>query len=303
MTNRDGYAARVLLDSESAAGYRLTTMEVTFPRFVLPEFNTHRALSKNSASSRAIPLLKVIERVDRAPFVPDRWWANQPGMTSSVELVGPDAEQARQAWLMARDAAVNAASILAGVGGTGVHKQQASRLLEPFAWHTVLVTGSNWRNFFALRTDANAQPELQQAVGLMLDAYSASRPVRRQPGAWHLPLIYGEVDPIEMAANIGFWRKVSVGRCARVSYLTHDGQRDTEKDAALHDSLLANGHMSPFEHVAMVPMNDVHQQSGNFHGWVQYRKLLPFEDDYSAVLAEGEDPFRNPRLAEILAAA
>jgi thymidylate synthase ThyX len=296
-----GTSAKVLVDTIGPRGHRLTTMEVTFPRFILPEFNTHRMLSRNSSSSRAIPLAKVLERVRARPFVPDRWWANQPGMSSRTEIVGADAEKARQAWLAARDAAVSGAEALGRVGATGVHKQQASRLLEPFAWHTVLVSSTCWRNFFALRTHPAAQPEFRELARLMLDAYTSSTPAPLPAGHWHLPLVRpgeeGEFTPDDL-------RRVSVGRCARVSYLTHDGLRDPAKDVALHDRLLASGHMSPFEHVARVMTSEelgTSPWSGNFHGFVQYRKLLPNESDYSAALSQAPAP--DDALLEAILAA
>lgn len=284
--------ARVILDSAGLNGHRLTTMIVTFPRFILAEFNTHRILSKNSASSRAIPLAKAIERVERYPFIPSKWWANRPGMSSASELHGDDCVRAREAWLDARNAAVRSARILEGIGVAGVHKQQAARLLEPFGWHTALVSGTEWSNFFALRMHASAQPEFRETAAAMLEAYRASTPVPLRDGGWHLPLL-SEEELENHRSDADLWRCVSVGRCARVSYLTHDGKRDPVKDVALHDQLLASGHMSPFEHVARA-MNESEMQvfgfwSGNFRGFVQYRKLIPGESDYSERVDGGEE--------------
>jgi hypothetical protein len=185
-------------------------------------------------------------------------------------------------------AAVDAATELSYVGSAGVHKQQANRLLEPFSWHTVVITGTDWRNFFALRTPPDAQPEFQRVARLMLAAYRESVPQQLTDEQWHLPF----VRPDERATygnDEQYWRKVSAGRCARVSYLTHDGRRDPDKDIDLHDMLRASGHMSPFEHVVR-PMTQEELaaggRSGNFGGWVQYRKQLDNEWDYSTLLAE-----------------
>ena len=100
------YRARVLLDSVSPAGVRLTTLEVSFPRFVLAEFNTHRVLSRNSASSRAVPTSKLIDRVERDPVVPLEWGRNKAGMSASDVLSDEEGQAARAIWLQARDDAV-----------------------------------------------------------------------------------------------------------------------------------------------------------------------------------------------------
>ena len=258
-----GYSARVLLDSISPAGKRLTTMEVTFPRFVLAEFNTHRVFSRNSASSRAIPTAKLIERVEAEPAVPLQWGRNKPGMSASETLGEEEAAQGLAAWLSARDAAVAHARRLVELG---VHKQILNRLLEPFMWHTVIVTATEWANFFYLRIAATAQPEIRRAAELMRDALTASQPQVVTDGKWHLPLVQAD----EYVLALEDLKKISAARCARVSYLTHTGVRDTAKDIELCERLLSDGHLSPFEHVA-TPSDD---QCANFHGWMQYRRVI-----------------------------
>ena len=133
--------------------------------------------------------------------------------------------------------------------------------------------------------DTADRAEFRELAELMLVLHSSSTPTLLQEGAWHLPLLQpGEAD----GSDVEYWRRVSVGRCARVSYLTHDGVRDPGKDIALHDQLLAAGHMSPFEHIARVMTRgelEISPRSGNFEGFVQYRKLLPNESDYSATLS------------------
>lgn len=279
------YSARVLADSISESGYRLTTMEVTFPRFVLAEFNTHRVFSRNSASSRAIPFAKQIAKIIEDPFIPEYWGANQSGMQAATEIPKKEQIKAKQAWLKARDVAIELAS---GLAELPVHKQTVNRLIEPFMWHTVLVTSSEWSNFYALRTDENAQPEIRKAAQLMQDVQETSEPKLLKDGQWHLPLIQdderdGKFETTERA------RLISVGRCARVSYLTHDGVRDPQKDVELAEMLRGNGHMSPFEHVAR-PMTakelETGEWSGNFRGWHQYRKDLPNEDDFAKTLSK-----------------
>jgi thymidylate synthase ThyX len=260
-----GYSARVLLDSISETGTRLTTMEVTFPRFVLPEFNTHRVMSRNSASLRAIPTAKLIERAMTEPVVPVEWGRNQPGMSASDVLGEDEARDAQRAWLEMRDAAVTQARKLQALN---VHKQVLNRILEPFLWHTVIVTATEWENFFELRCSPSAQPEIRNAALLMRDALAQSQPMLLRDGEWHLPLVQED----ERALDIEQQKKISAARCARVSYLTHDGKRDIEKDLELCERLEHDRHLSPFEHVA-TPADDAAFHA-NFRGWVQMRAAI-----------------------------
>ncbi len=270
------FSAKVITDSISEPGARLTTLEVTFPRFVLPEFNTHRVFGRNSASSRAIPVAKQLERVRQDPFIPIHWGANQPGMQADYELTGSERDQAELAWLAARDSAVQYTEQLLALG---LHKQITNRLLEPFMWHTVIVTATEWSNFYALRLNPQAQPEIRRTAELMAVAYNASAPRLVRYGEWHLPLIQPD-EQSWAVANIEDAIKVSVGRCARVSYLTHDGVRDYAKDIELYDRLVSSGHMSPLEHVA-TPLLYSGDWSGNLRGWKPIRKTIRNEDDYS----------------------
>lgn len=304
------YAAKILADSISPAGHRLTTFEVTIPRIVLAEYNTHRVFSRNSASSRAIPVKKMLERVRLTPFVPDRWGKNQKGMQASDEaLSGKARDEADFAWRELRNHAMNAAWRLAGPeedGGLDVHKQIANRLIEPWLWHTIVCTASEWSNFWHLRDSRLAQPELRTSVAIMHELYKTNAPDELELGDWHLPLVpKDEIFDIETAPGRSYVTaaKICAGRCARVSYLTHDGKRDQAADIALADALVANGHMSPLEHPArpMTPQElELFAQPemewdeaeaawrhtgrfthflGNFQGWVQYRKLVPGEAD------------------------
>lgn len=302
--------AKILADSVSPAGVRLTTFEVTFPRIILAEFNTHRMFSRNSASSRAIPVEKMIRAVQEDPYVPSIWGANQKGMQAGVPVDDKTAEAARMTWLHARDQAVEKAEILLK---HGIHKQLTNRLLEPFLWHTVIVTATEWSNFFHLRDNPQAHPGIQILARMIRTAYGAGDPEPIGYDEWHLPLIGPEDCDLAfehgLAQRAGdstalayFMRKVSVARCARVSYLTHDGKRDLLEDLGLYERLLSSGHLSPFEHVAR-PMLLLEQSSaepcdnalvsyrgaclpwpyeaeafcGNFRGWIQERKLIPNE--------------------------
>lgn len=259
------YSARVLLDSISETGTRLTTMEVTFPRFVLPEWNTHRVFSRNSSSSRAVPTSKLIERALLEPAMPAEWGRNKAGMSASEELGEEEARQAQALWLEARDAAVAQARKLQDLK---VHKQVLNRILEPFLWHTVIVTATEWGNFFELRCSPNAQPEIREAAMLMRDALANSQPTLVRDGGWHLPLMQDD----ERGLDIDEQKKISAARCARVSYLTHEGKRDVEKDLELCERLQNDRHLSPFEHVATPAGDDAFH--ANFRGWVQMRAAI-----------------------------
>lgn len=159
-------SAKIVADSLGPAGTRLTTMILTFPRFILAEGKTHRILSgmiqetsvginddamfsKNSASSRAIPFNKMIESVQNDPFVPVAWQKEHKGMQGTDYLNEVGSDVAKMEWIVARDSAIQAAKIL--TKESGVTKQLANRLLEPFMWHTVLVSFTESQNFFNLR--------------------------------------------------------------------------------------------------------------------------------------------------------
>lgn len=270
------YSAKILKDSMSVGGNRLTTFEVTLPRIVLPEFNTHRIFSRNSASSRAIPVSKVIEKVLNDPFITHFWGKNQKGMQAEEELSLSEQEEASEIWLRARNNAVASVKDLVRVG---VHKQIANRLLEPFMWQTVLVSATDWSNFFNLRCHLDAQPEIRKIAMMMFDLYNSNANINSdltETFNWHLPLIENsEFHELMMTYSFNEIKKICVGRCARVSYLTHDGKRDPQADIDLADRLLTSGHMSPFEHAALGLDNSM--RVGNFVGWKQYRKFIPNE--------------------------
>ena len=179
--------AKVVLDSISEEGVRLTTMELTYPRFIHAEFMTHRVFSRNASSSRAIPVEKMIERVKKEPAEPVHWGKNQPGMQANEELQWDALVQTRKAWLEARDAAVKFA---ARMHELGAHKQIVNRVLEPFSHITVLVTATEWDNFFALRCHPDADPTMRTLAEAMREAMAASDTYNAQPGwSWHLPYI------------------------------------------------------------------------------------------------------------------
>lgn len=265
--------AKIILDSVAMHGGRLTTMELKYPRFIHSEFMTHRDFSRNASSSRAIPIEKQIQMVIDDPAVPLTFRKNQKGMQAGEVLPESEQKQAAMHWQWALESAITQASCL---NKMGVHKQYANRLLEPFAHITVLVSSTRWANFFALRHHSEAQPEIAELARKMWEAYQGSVPQHLAWSRWHLPFItdfeqceYDEKDVLKM----------SVARCARVSYLNHDGTNPTaEGDFKLYDRLLASQplHASPAEHQGVQSI-DESWKSGNFNGWIQYRKVLDGE--------------------------
>lgn len=254
--------ASILADSISEAGVRLTTLELVYPLYIHAQVLTHRVFSRNTASARAIPVEKVIrlvEESDRAE--PIFWGRNCPGMSArGIELSEHEKIEARSIWL---DAAKNAVASARALSKAGVHKQHANRLLAPFAHTTVILSGTEWGNFFRLRADGDdAQPEVQELARRIRAARELSIPRWVEPGNWH--------NPFPGASLEG-----AAGRCARVSYLTHDGRRDEKDDERLGRQLREDGHMSPFEHIAYALERPT--WCGNFRGWVQYRKTLDGE--------------------------
>lgn len=293
------YETKVLADS-TAKGKRLTTLQVTIPRMVLAEFNTHRDFSRNSASSRAIPVLKNVDKIIGDPFIPEAFAKNQKGMQEGEDLTEEANERARTAWLVLRDASVLAAMTL---NGLEVHKHWGNRPLELFGGQTIIVTATRWANFYALRNHPMASPEMRYSAQSMLAAMEASTPIERVVGQWHLPFISDEEKEVVLAdldASVSWLVKLSIARCARVSYLTHDGKYDVEADLALYERLTSSGHMSPLEHAAKVAndeeikkyaywrWSDHGDESiggfvpvciGNFDvPWLQHRKMIPGED-------------------------
>lgn len=264
-------SAKVIEHSMSTStGIPLTTMQLTYPRFIHAEFMTHRVFSRNASSSRAIPVAKMIEQVRNEPAAPIHWGKNQPGMQANEELSGQDRAFVQQLWLKA---AQQASDIADAMNGFGAHKQVANRILEPFQYMHVIVTATEWDNFFALRAHPDAQPEIHALALVMKHAMQESTPRWIDPDEWHLPYVtYDERlnHPTELLL------KLSAARCARVSYLTHDGQKpEIEKDLALYDRLVGGVplHASPIEHQA-TPMATGDLWSGNFKGWLQHRQVV-----------------------------
>lgn len=265
--------AKMIEDSVSPTGVRICTLQLRYPRFIHSEFMTHRVFSRNASSSRAIPVEKLIQQVREAPAEPIHWGQNQAGMQAHNELQAADRERAIQAW---RESAIGAAECAERLNSLKLHKQVVNRVLEPFTHISVIVTATEWANFFELRAHPDAQPEIQALAYAMKDVMAQSEPrqVSSDPShysAWHLPYVTHEekvnaCNPEELA-------RISAARCARVSYLTHDGAAPSrEKDLQLYDRLVGARpiHASPVEHQAY-PLSSSSAWCKNFRGWHQFR--------------------------------
>lgn len=311
-----GYYARVECDSlNEYNGERATTFIITFPRIVLAEVVTHRvnadgvwdeefsvcerttteAISKNSASSRAIPFEKMLQKIKDDPFMPF-WTLNQKGMQGRFVSDQQSIDIANREWLAARDEMINRAI---HIETFGIHKQDVNRLLEPWMWVTQVVTSSRWDNFFALRCHKDAHPAFARIARMMFLARRKSTPTELKATEWHLPFIRPEekegfkwLPPIgdflydkETKYELPLLIKKSAARCAWVSYENHDKQADDEAHIKTFDRLMSElpVHASPVEHqlTPMHPAWDAAFQGrvrSNIKGYLQARKLIRHEE-------------------------
>jgi hypothetical protein len=291
-------SASIILDSVGPNGARLTTFELVFPRFILAELNTHRMVSKNAASSRAIPSERLIKRIQEDPAMPVFWGRNNPGMSSNAELQEPLRTEQIADWLQLRDIVIKCVGLFKV---RGLHKQLANRPLETWMECTVIATATHWSNLRALRVSPHAQPEFNDLATKMFAAYDASQPQQLRAGQWHLPFVtrFDEEELRTTSVTDEDLCMISAGRCAAVSYLNHDtGKSAPLKDLERAQRLQGNGHMSPFEHVAQamtgeswthfamlaaIDWVDRGIPMGNLHGWSQFRKTLKNEHDFGLI--------------------
>ena len=306
--------ATVICDSISEQGTRLTTFEIEYPRIVMSEFNTMRAISKNSSSSRAIPVSKMLEHTKNINLKPVYFGSKKSGMQAGDELVGEDLLYAKSTWESALHSMVHSAKIL---DDCGVAKEVTNRLVEPFQLVKVVCTATDWDNFFNLRLHPDSDPNICMLAYKMYQAMQESKPIDLKVGEWHLPFVNvgwngkGEMcyfdedfNSVELEQAI----KLSAASCASVSYRTEG--MTLEKADKIFDMLIKAEviHASPFEHLAtpiskeieiensdyltvgfinkagdsntwqqgITHMNKQGQLcSGNLRGFVQYRHLLP----------------------------
>lgn len=295
-----GIEAKVIAHSVSTVTRKpIVTMQLRYPRFIHSEFMTHRVFSRNASSSRAIPVSKMLKQVWSDPASPVHWGTNQPGMQARQELTGWRLWIAKQTWRLAGKAMCCVVWPLTKIGG---HKQWVNRLLEPWQWIHVIFTATELENFFELRDHPDAQPEFRVLAKSMAIAYLDSDPQVLERGQWHLPYV-GMTDfkNLGITPNMKFNHhsrefmillKVSAARCARVSYLTHDGQEPSiEADLALYERLVGSTplHASPVEHQATPDIDSPHLH-GNFKDWMQFRKVLELaanEQRQIAMIARG----------------
>lgn len=275
----------------------LGTILCRYPRPIHSELLTHRVFSKNSASSRAIPVQKMIQSILDDPFVPLIWGKNQKGMQHSEEcnekVRGLDGLyiDREDAWLELMHRAIYVAQ---NFSEAGYHKQIVNRLLEPFMHITVLISSTEWDNFYKLRDHKDAEPHIQILAQVIRKAFDGYLATELKPGQWHLPFVritdeVGIIDQLDQLSGeaLGNAVKLSAARCASTSYETVEGEPMTlERANNIFRKLVEQEpiHASPFEHVAQA--DDVHlddfgpavwknrKMHRNFVGWKQYRAII-----------------------------
>ena len=301
--------AKIVCDSISQDGVRITTLEIEYPRFIHGEFMTHRSLSKNSSSSRAIPIQKMLDQIEDNMAIPIYWGKNKSGMQAVEEVDDLSKKKAETMWKGCFWKAKDTASWMSD---DGLHKQVPNRLTEPFQMMKVVVTGTDWDNFFNLRIHPDAQPEICMLAYKIYKAMEESYPVKLKAGDWHLPYVgfeYWGDDPkysitkvsedddqsygmkYEEYLSLEDAIKISASCCAQVSYRNTD--MSLEKADKIFNMLIKSDvlHASCFEHLA-TPIRSqeglingwdfgiTHQNksgqlfSGNLRGWISYRQQL-----------------------------
>lgn len=284
---------KIIADSINPAGIRVTSMLLTYNRFIHSELMTHRVFSRNASSSRAIPLKKMIDSIVRQPAMPITWPKNQSSMQAVENLSFEYSKSSENIWREAMHEIIYRASELERLG---LHKQVVNRILEPWAHMTTLVTATEWTNFFALRVHKDAQPDFQDLAVKMLEEYLESEPNYVQTGGWHIPFgdqyMPGSVDQMIQV-------KIATGRCARTSYKNQEGNYSVEDDLKLHDRLIKQVplHASALEHCCQAREDNkfVDSKTGgsNFRGWTQYRKFFKNENVQGIDLRTLLEEYRN----------
>jgi len=303
--------AKIIAHSRSSVtGKEIITWELTYPRFIHSEFMTHRVFSRNAASSRAIPVAKMLEMVRLTPAMPVRFGANQAGMqdkgvdhTDKVLFdyeCGTGEFTPQEAWTEAADSAATWAEAFSNAG---YHKQVANRLIEPFQWMKTVMTATEDDNWFWLRDHDDADPTIHVLASVMWEAKQSSEPVVLTPDDWHMPY-FGDGYWLEgCGVPLGDALSISSSCCAQVSYRKLDDSLDKAKDIFVKLIESKPCHASPTEHQAK-PIAEAEDEwgvilvnkpafplswqdgithtdrkgnlwSGNFKGWIQHRQLIP----------------------------
>lgn len=265
-----------VIEATTSNGKTIWSLQLKYWRAIHGELMTHRVFSRNASSSRAIPVMKTLKQVWSDPAMPVHWGQNQPGMQARSQLSGWKLKLAKKLWTTAGKLMCIVAWLMVKLD---LHKQVANRILEPWQYIHVIVTATEFDNFFELRDHEDAQPEFQELARKISQAMADFTPRNVVTGnflchrAWHLPY----VTPAErMQFTLEDCLKFSAARCARVSYALHDGKATTpEKDRQLYETLVGSAprHSSPVEHQA-VAFREAHQKSNNFVGWEQHREIM-----------------------------
>lgn len=260
---RDGELwVNLVLDTEFS-GARISTFEVNVPLHTWVHLLTHRMFSRNAQSNRAIPTARLLER---ASYTPNVFRRNRRGMKGGDVFTGVEDTEVRQLWNQAKAAAHGFAKVAQALG---VHKELANRLLAPFMFVRGLVTATEWDNFFALRCDSATQDETRAVAITMREFLNDNEPLTSEV---HFPYVDSVVE-----GSFAESAMLSAARCARVSYLNHDGRHDDVKDMELAERLLRDGHLSPFEHPCLWTGAPV---SANLRGgWTSFREHMRKTED------------------------
>lgn len=256
----------------------VNTFELVYPRIIHGEFMTHRMMSRNASSSRATPIDTMIKEVLEHPYIPKEWPKNCKGMVAQENETDPSTiNSIISNWLFARDMAVSSAKMLKLYS---VHKEIVNRVLEPFQYIKVIATSYDWDHFIELRDTTQAQPDIRDLAlainDCLLDVDPYYETYNFAHGKLTLPYVEGELV-YESSYSIDDVALISAARCARVSYLKHDGTpTDPQADLELGKRLIRDGHMTPFEHI--VYTNDSIEGSFCYYGAianaVSYRTLI-----------------------------
>lgn len=272
---------RIIEDSVSPEDIRLATFQLRYPRIIHSELMTHRVFSRNASSSRAIPVQRQIKAIINDPAEPVEWGSNQKGMQAGDPLTGWRLWLTQLAWHGARHGATACARLAVFAGA---HKQVANRILEPWSHISVVLTATDFANWFALRDHKDADPTIRALADRMRRIYNIEAPTLLQPGQWHLPYVHA-VERHDLPLEDCL--RMSAARCGRVSYLTHEGQKPSvQQDLDLFTRLMGGDpkHASPTEHQGTPDKRWksrnrwAHEdEHGNFRGWRQHRKMIPGE--------------------------
>lgn len=281
--------AKIIKDSITHHNKRLTTFELEYPRFIHAELMTHRSLSKNSASSRAIPIKTMLSLVWNTMAMPIHWGKQQAGMQAKYQLDGWRLALSKFLWVASGKVACIFAYLMYKCG---LAKQVVNRIVEPWSHIKIVLSGTDFDNFFHLRNHPDAQPEIHELARLMWELYKNNKPRYLKKGEWHLPyidhtfdeqgqIVYFTESVIDSAEytqqeklTLEQAQQLSASLCAQVSYRKADVSLD--KAVKIYHRLVESKpvHASPFEHQG-TPLDSGVEKSGNFSGWLQFRSLIP----------------------------